>query len=123
MQNYSAETDTQHNAQNSLDWQGQYKGLLPYADCEGIETELNLNADHTYELKETYKGGKATQAENKTQGKFEFDATGSIITLNQAEENRKFFIGENFIEARDRESGVKIEGPIAEHYKLIKDLN
>ena len=25
-----------HNSQNSLDWSGTYKGIIPCADCEGI---------------------------------------------------------------------------------------
>lgn len=116
-------TDTTHNTQNSLDWQGEYKGLLPCADCEGIETKLELNTDHTYELEEEYKGGKSTQTKLKVKGKFEFDPSGSIITLDQSAENRKFFVGENFIEARDHESGGKIEGPLAELYRLLKETN
>ena len=34
----SAEIDSAHNAQNSLDWAGDYQGILPCADCEGINT-------------------------------------------------------------------------------------
>ena len=41
-----------HNAKNSLDYIGTYKGILPCADCEGIETELELNSDKTYEIKD-----------------------------------------------------------------------
>ena len=115
--------DTAHNAQNSLDWDGTYKGLLPCADCEGIKTELKLNADHTFELEEEYKGGKGNEKKFESKGKFTFDSTGSIITLDKNADERKFFVGENFLEARNRETGTKIEGPIAEHYKLAKELN
>ena len=31
----------EHNAKNSLDYIGMYKGILPCADCEGIETFLH----------------------------------------------------------------------------------
>lgn len=31
-------------AETSLDWVGEYKGVFPCADCEGIETELELKA-------------------------------------------------------------------------------
>ena len=27
------------NSQNSLDWEGTYKGIIPCADCEGIKTD------------------------------------------------------------------------------------
>ena len=46
-----AKTDTtlvfgnEHNSQNSLDWEGVYKGILPCADCDGIETEIVINSD------------------------------------------------------------------------------
>ncbi|WP_372403360.1 copper resistance protein NlpE [Acinetobacter piscicola] len=115
--------DSVHQAENSLDWAGKYKGLLPCADCEGIETELTLNADKTYELEEEYKGGKGDEKKFESKGKFTFDSKGSIITLDKNADERKFFVGENFLEARNRETGTKIEGPIAEHYKLAKELN
>ena len=34
-----------HNAENSLDIAGVYKGVLPCADCEGIETTIVLKDD------------------------------------------------------------------------------
>ena len=39
--------DSTHNAQNSLDWNGTYKGVLPCADCAGIEKEITLYKDQT----------------------------------------------------------------------------
>lgn len=48
----------QHNAQNSLDWPGSYTGILPCADCSGIETILDIKADGNYTLDETYQGKK-----------------------------------------------------------------
>ena len=113
--------DSEHNAQTSLDWAGEYTGLLPCADCSGIETKLELKQDGTYALSEIYqdKGdGKAFES----QGTFTFDSTGSIITLDENAEQRKFFVGENFIEAREFETGEKINSPLADHYKLHKEL-
>ena len=46
----SAAVPDMHNAQNALDWNGTYQGLLPCASCEGIATELVLNDDGTYRL-------------------------------------------------------------------------
>ncbi len=39
-----------------------YRGMLPCADCAGINTELTLNADQTFTLKETYLTGSPTLA-------------------------------------------------------------
>jgi len=41
--------DAQHTSANSLDWAGVYRGVLPCADCPGIETTLRLATDSTYE--------------------------------------------------------------------------
>ena|SRR5690554_8196743 len=59
-----------HTAQNSLDWQGTYSGVLPCADCSGMETQLTLNEDHTYVLTDTYLGETDSEV-NKLTGKFE----------------------------------------------------
>lgn len=108
------------SAETSLDWNGDYEGVLPCADCEGIKTELELNSDKTYELTEEYLG-KGKGQETKVKGKFSFDSKEpSIIVLDQAADNRRFFIGEGFAEARAVETGEAITGPLAEHYKLKK---
>ena len=54
----SAEIDSAHNAQNSLDWAGDYQGILPCADCEGIETSLFLQKDGTWVMNQRYQGAK-----------------------------------------------------------------
>ncbi len=48
------------NSANSLDWAGEYKGVVPCADCEGIETSLTLNMDQSYQLSTIYLGKDAT---------------------------------------------------------------
>lgn len=112
--------DSTHTAENSLDWNGTYKGVLPCADCEGIETELELNADKTYELKETYLGkgdGKAFESK----GSFQFDANNtSVIELDKTGDNRKYFVAEGYLKALDME-GNEITGDLAEKYELKKE--
>lgn len=112
--------DSAHTAENSLDWNGTYKGVLPCADCEGIETELELNADKTYELKETYLGkgdGKAFESK----GSFQFDANNtSVIELDKTGDNRKYFVAEGYLKALDME-GNKITGDLADKYELKKE--
>ena len=107
------------SAETSLDWAGEYEGVFPCADCEGIKVELDLNPDKTYELNEEYLG-KAGNNETETKGSFSFDPQDpSIITLDNKAENRKFFVGENFLEARDIQTGEKINSNL--NYRLIKD--
>ncbi|MGB5887821.1 MAG: copper resistance protein NlpE [Acinetobacter venetianus] len=112
--------DSAHTAENSLDWNGTYKGVLPCADCEGIETELELNADKTYELKETYLGkgdGKAFESK----GSFQFDTNNtSVIELDKTGDNRKYFVAEGYLKALDME-GNEITGDLADKYELKKE--
>ncbi len=112
--------DNAHTAENSLDWNGTYKGVLPCADCEGIETELELNLDKTYELKEVYLGkGDGKPFESK--GKFTFNNTNtSIIELDQSGDGRKYFVAEGYLKALDLE-GKEITGELADKYELKKE--
>ena len=45
---------------------GAYQGTLPCADCAGISTELTLNGDQTFALKETYLKDSKTLATSAT---------------------------------------------------------
>lgn len=110
-----------NSAHNALDWAGDYQSTLPCADCEGIKTQLSLNVDSTYTMTETYLG-KSDDHPFKSSGKFSFDHTGSIITLDQHGDLRKFFIAENQLYALDQE-GKKIEGNLSEYYILKKAIN
>ncbi|WP_216934094.1 MULTISPECIES: copper resistance protein NlpE [unclassified Acinetobacter] len=117
--NVDASVTRADSAETSLDWAGDYEGVFPCADCEGIKVELDLNPDKTYELKEEYLGSKGGNNETETKGSFSFDPQDpSIITLDNNADNRKFFVGENFIEARDVETGKKIDSNL--NYKLVK---
>lgn len=110
------------NARTSLDWDGQYKALLPCADCEGIETIITLTPEQNYVISEKYLGAKGSDKPIVAQGKFNFDEQGLVITLDKAGDGRKYFIAENQLFALDSE-GNKITGPTAELYVLKKQLN
>lgn len=103
----------------SLDWNGDYEGILPCADCEGIKTELELKSDKTYELSEEYLG-KTGGKKLEVKGTFTFDSTNpSIIILDQSADARKFFVGENKLYARDQ-TGAEFTGELAEKHVLMK---
>jgi len=66
--------------------------------------------------------GKGKNNAFKVKGSFRFGTHNPcMIGLNQAAENRKFFIGENFIQARAPRSGKVMDPRI--NYKLQKDLD
>ncbi len=110
-----------HNSANSLDWAGVYKGVLPCADCEGIETSLTLKMDNSYQLSTTYLGKDATPF--KQQGSFQWDAKGSVIRLlNQKDGPALYKVVENQLIQLDME-GQLITGDLADNYKLNKQAS
>lgn len=114
-------TSDGHTSKSSLDWDGAYSGVLPCADCEGIDTYLTLNKDQTYQLKLRYLGNLEKEGEEFiSEGKFTWDDNGNNITLEGTEiELRKFKVGENFLMPLDN-SGKEIEGVKGNNYMLYK---
>ena len=49
----------------SVDWDGTYFGILPCADCNGIQTILTLNKNLTYEIQMKYLGKDEKVFESK----------------------------------------------------------
>lgn len=106
-----------HTSENALDWAGVYRGTLPCADCAGILTVITLNGDKTFTLATRYLD-KELEAGEVESGAFSWSDDGRIVTLNMREPNR-FQVGENVLFALDME-GNRIDGPLAEHYRLTK---
>ena len=108
-----------HTALNSLDWKGLYKGVMPCADCEGIETSVMLNGDNTYLIQTKYLGKGETKPIEKT-GSFTWKADGNTIVLSGMENApNQYFVAENKLIQLDM-NGNKIEGKLAEKYILTK---
>lgn len=108
--------DPATSAQNALDYEGTYKGLLPAADGEGIETTIVLGEnDYTKEI--LYVGKDKTP--NKTSGNYKWDETGFIITLEGQDKPNQYFVGENTLTQLDTQ-GQKISGELASKYILTK---
>jgi len=110
-----AEAD-KHNAMNSLDYQGTYKGNLPCADCEALETTITLAAD-SY-TKETVYKGKSREVFKET-GKYTWNASGNTITLSGSEAPNQYFVGENMLFHLDAD-GKRIEVDLASKYQLSR---
>ena len=108
-----------HTALNSLDWKGLYKGVLPCADCEGIETAVVLNGDNTYLIQTKYLGKSETKPNEKT-GSFAWNADGNTVLFSGIENApNQYFVAENKLFQLDM-SGKRIEGKLAEKYVLTK---
>lgn len=107
------------NSQNSLDWSGVYRGLLPCADCEGILTELELHTDLTYKLSYQYQG--ASPEVISQSGVFKWNDAGSKITLigEDQQVERSYLVGENQLFSLDGQ-GNRITGDLAAMFILKK---
>lgn len=106
-----------HNAQNSLDVAGVYKGVLPTASAGGMEVVINLT-DSTYSKEFKYLGEKNPKAYS-SKGAFTWSADGSTITLSGEDAPNQYFVEEGALRQLDIE-GEKIEGGLADQYILKK---
>ncbi len=106
------------NSMTSLDWAGTYSGVVPCADCEGIETSITLNQDRTYVMKTRYLGEDAKAFER--QGTFSWNEEGNKIQLSGlADGPDRYLVGENALIQLDK-AGNRITGDLAPKYVLAK---
>lgn len=104
-------------AQNSLDVVGIYKGVLPCADCEGMETTIELKNDSTYSRLIKYLGKKENSF--TASGKWTW-VNGFIINLGSIKEGpNQYFVAEGKLIQLDM-SGNRITGELAAKYELKK---
>ncbi|RBA28040.1 META domain-containing protein [Flavobacterium tibetense] len=106
----------EHNAKSSLDYTGTYKGNLPCADCETIETTISLK-ENSY-TKETVYKGKSKEVFKET-GNYSWNEAGNTITLLNSEAPNQYFVGENVLFHLDA-NGKRTEGDLASNYQLSK---
>lgn len=111
-----AGTDGAHTARNSLDWAGAYRGVLPCADCQGIETVVVLADDGSYRHQSRYLG--RSDEVFSEEGGFTWSARGDTVTL-AGREPVQYFVAENRL-IRLALDGSRITGDLAEHYVLTR---
>ncbi len=107
--------DAAHNSQNSLDWPGVYMGVLPCADCEGLQTTIRVLKDSDYLIQTRYLGTDE-ESSFRDSGQFSWDKNGRIITLDNG---NKYLVGENNLTQLNQD-GKKVTGALADHYILNK---
>lgn len=119
-----SQTNTQtamaDNSENSLDWAGIYTGVIPCADCEGIQTTLVLNQNKTYKLSTKYLG--KSHDVYTLEGSFTWDSAGSEIALEglSAEESpSKYVVGENKLIQKNLQ-GERMAAADEGKYTLVK---
>ncbi len=113
------EADGVHTARTSLDYWGTYKGVLPCADCSGIETVLTLERDGTYEIATRYLG--KSDRTYTSEGTYRWDQYGQGIVLDGGDAHGyRYFVAEGRLFQLDLD-GNRITGDLADHYILTKE--
>ena len=107
-----------HSSQNSLDWYGVYSGVIPCADCEGIEVRIALQRDGSFTRILKYPGKE--QNVFSDEGKLIWDESGNKITLKGESGDQQYQVGESWLLHLDRE-GNRITGDLADKYRLAKN--
>lgn len=113
---------TADNSQTSLDWEGVYSGILPCADCTGVQTVISLKKDLTFHISSKYID-KSEGAFEKN-GKFAWSQDGSRIELLGVREGSMpihYLVGENQLIQLNMQ-GQRITGELAERYILKKEV-
>lgn len=100
--------------------QGVYVGILPCADCEGIQTAVKLNEDMSYVRQTRYLGKEGSEV-FETSGTYTYDKkTKTITLLNENRESpSKYHFQKKRLTQLDM-SGKKVEGELAGKYIMPK---
>lgn len=104
------------NSRVSLDWAGVYDANLPCADCPGITSELTINENGTFIIREEYQERNVV---SKDSGTFAWNKSGSEISLTGKDVKLRFKVGENKLIQLDLK-GQRIEGPLKDSFTYIK---
>lgn len=110
-----------HTSAGSLDVAGLYTGVLPCADCAGIETMLTLSEGMIYTINRKYLG-KDPELVTQHSGKYKWNEAGNTIILeglDPAAEPTQYFVEEGRIIQLDL-AGDRITGDLADKYILIQ---
>ncbi|MCK0201428.1 copper resistance protein NlpE [Ornithobacterium rhinotracheale] len=103
------------------DYAGEYEGVEPCADCEGMKITLTLNPDNTF-VQETEYLGKEINNEFTDKGTYTWNSDGTIVTLtpeNAPDQISHFKVEEGKLIQLNADQKV-IEGDLADKYILNK---
>lgn len=118
----SDSTNVVTTSQDSLPntFAGLYIGTLPAADCEGINTTLQINADSTYDLRSEYIGKKDGVFEQS--GVYTIKDNKLVVLKTPSSGELIYYVQvENGLMLSDSLATVN-QGELAEHYILKKQV-
>ncbi|WP_147638518.1 copper resistance protein NlpE [Alistipes sp.] len=103
-----------HTAETSLDYTGTYTGVLPAADCPGIEVRLTLGDDGRYTLDEQY-----IDRDTRFHTAGRYTVRENLLTLDGADGATFYRIEENRLRMLTPER-QPVTGELADRYVLTK---
>lgn len=106
---------TQNEKSKSPKISGTYSGIVPCADCEGINYQLTFGPDSTFTEKMVYIGKSADPVEAKGTWRFKDSIRIVLNWQNGGSEQLEYSNGKLFMLDP---SGKKMEGPLADKFIL-----
>jgi hypothetical protein len=88
--------DKDHNARNSLNWEGVYTGIIPWAS-ERISERIQLNLDQSFVLEYDYLDRPDDPIHCFPGLSFQWDDTGNIIIIEIIDTVTHYKVAENML--------------------------
>lgn len=113
--------DPAHNARNSLDYEGIYKGEIPTPNGILQETVIELKDDGTV-IKTTKEPGQAEESGFEVFAAYSWNQEGNIITIDALPQPNSYFVAEGYLVHLDEEKSQIKDGleDVEEDYILRK---
>lgn len=113
-----------NSSQLPSDWVGVYSGIIPCADCSGIETQITLNSDNTFKITSKYLDEEEVVSIHT--GEIQWSKDGKSIALSELDKEAfpsQYKVEKNALIQLDLEGNI-ITGELASNYILTKvDIN
>ena len=87
-------------------FKGTYNGVLPCADCDGLQTSLTLDGAGNYTIQSTKLGKK--QENKQDSGVYRTTTDKQYLQLDNQTDRLTFYIGDGYLELRQPD-GEKID--------------
>ena len=110
-------SDPANSARHALNWEGTYNGMLPCADCSGIDITLTIDKNGYYILTQDFKD--QNNGHFNSHGKFTWDKLGNMITLSEEPVPNQYLVVEDRLIKLDS-NGEKVTGDLASFYNFNK---
>lgn len=110
------------NPYTSLDWEGSYSGVLPCAECRGVETVVEIRRDSSFNLKQTELSYDGTVKGEVyfTSGNFSWKEHKTVISFKGRDSVMNFKVGELFLMPLDRK-GNELKPVPGNNFRLLKE--